>query len=119
MAASTARVAITLDVHWFDYLLRAASLPKGAVVAVFDRNGAILATNDRDVAPAIAAAALKAGVPDGVSLRRAISGGHAWHFGNAALTGQHICSSPSASARAGCSARPICMSASISCCPSS
>ena len=28
-------LAITLDVHWFDYLLRSPYLPKGAVVVVY------------------------------------------------------------------------------------
>ena len=72
--------------HWFDYLLRAHPLPKGAVAVIYDRNGAILATNDQTVAPPIAAAAMKAGFPDGVSLD-AYQAGQAWRFGNAALLG--------------------------------
>ena len=32
-------VATSLDVHWIDYMMRAANLPKGAVVTVFDRSG--------------------------------------------------------------------------------
>src|SRR5215475_3721762 len=45
-------VAITLDVHWIDYMMRAANLPKGAVVAVYDRSGNVIATNNRDVGTA-------------------------------------------------------------------
>ncbi len=82
-------VSITLDVQWFGYLLRAHPLPKGAVVVIYDRNGAILATNDSGVAPAIAAAAMKAGFPDGVSLDT-YQAGHAWRFGNTALLGNTI-----------------------------
>ena len=47
MAASMARLGITLDLHWFDYLLREHPAPRGAVITVFDRNGVVLATNDR------------------------------------------------------------------------
>jgi two-component sensor histidine kinase len=82
-------VAITLDVQWFGYLLRAHPLPKGAVAVIYDRNGAILATNDPKVAPAIAAAAFKAGLPDGGSLD-AFESGHDWRLGNAALLGNTI-----------------------------
>ena len=52
-------VGITLDLHWFDYLLREHPAPAGAVIAVFDRNGVLLATNDAKVAPALATAALR------------------------------------------------------------
>ncbi|MGZ5921018.1 MAG: sensor histidine kinase [Rhizomicrobium sp.] len=82
-------LAITLDVQWFGYLLRAHTLPKGAVAVIYDRNGAILATNDSNVAPQIAAAAMKAGFPDGVSLD-AYQAGRAWRFGNVALLGNTL-----------------------------
>ncbi|HEY4275334.1 MAG TPA: sensor histidine kinase, partial [Rhizomicrobium sp.] len=82
-------LAITLDVQWFDYLLRAHPLPKGAVAVIYDRNGAILATNDQTVAPEIAKAAMKAGFPDGMSLD-AYQSGRAWRFGNVALMGNSI-----------------------------
>ena len=42
-------VAISLDVHWIDYMMRTANLPKGAVVAVFDRAGKVIATNNAPV----------------------------------------------------------------------
>src|SRR6185503_12720006 len=54
-------VAITLDVHWIDYMMRAANLPKGAVVAVYDRSGKVIATNNQDVGPVIAKASLSSG----------------------------------------------------------
>ena len=79
-------LAITLDAQWFGYLLRSHPMPKGAVAVIYDRNGAILATNDQAVAPAIAAAARKSGFPDGMSLD-ASQGGRSWRFGNVALLG--------------------------------
>jgi len=83
-------LAITLDLHWFDYLLHEHPVPAGAVISVFDRNGVILASNDAKVGRALADAALKAGVPDGASLGARDPGGNAWHFGLAALTGNNI-----------------------------
>ena len=82
-------LAITLDVQWFGYLLRAHPLPKGAVAVIYDRNGAVLASNDQTVAPVIAAAAQKAGFPDGASLD-ASQGGRNWRFGNVALLGNTL-----------------------------
>jgi two-component sensor histidine kinase len=79
-------VGIALDVHWFDYLMRTLTLPKGAVMVVFDRTGAILATNNADVAPAIVARMLAAGHPDSALLETR-SGGAMWHFGTSALPG--------------------------------
>ena len=83
-------LAITLDLHWFDYLLRQHPAPAGVTVAVFDSNGVILASNNEAVAPAFAQAALKAGAPDGASLDARDGAGHAWHFGLASLVGKSI-----------------------------
>jgi two-component sensor histidine kinase len=82
-------LAITLDAQWFGYLLRSNPLPKGAVAVIYDHNGAILATNNEAVAPAIAAAAKKAGFPDETSLD-ASQGGRSWRFGNVALLGNTL-----------------------------
>jgi two-component sensor histidine kinase len=82
-------VAIALDVHWIDYMMRAANLPRGAVVAVYDRSGKVIATNDKDVGAAIAKAALAAGDPGDVA-SAVDSRGELWRFGNAALIGNTI-----------------------------
>jgi two-component sensor histidine kinase len=81
-------VGIALDVHWIDYMMRASALPKGATVTVFDRTAKVIATNDNAVAPAIARAALKAGV--NVSSDTTDAKGRIWHFGTAALLGNNI-----------------------------
>ena len=79
-------VAIALDTHWIDYMMRASNLPKGAVVAVFDRSGKVIATNNADIGNAIARSALKGEKADEISV--AIdSRGDKWRFGNAALMG--------------------------------
>jgi len=80
-------VAISLDVHWIDYMMRAANLPKGAVVAVYDRSGKVIATNDKDVGTALARAGLAAG---GDVASAVDSKGERWQFGNAALIGNTI-----------------------------
>jgi two-component sensor histidine kinase len=82
-------VGITLDTQWFGYLLRAHPLPLDAVAVIYDRNGAIIATNNAQVAPTIAAVARKAGFPSGVSLD-ASQGGQGWRFGTVALLGNTL-----------------------------
>ena len=65
----------------------AHSLPKGAVAVIYDRNGAILATNDSERgARTSRLRRMKAGFPDGASLD-AYQAGRAWRFGNVALLG--------------------------------
>lgn len=82
-------VAISLDTHWIDYMMRASNLPKGAVVAVFDRSGKVMATNNADIGNAIAQSALKGEKAGEISV--AIdSRGDKWRFGNAALMGNAI-----------------------------
>ena len=82
-------VAISLDVHWIDYMMRTSNLPKGAVVAVFDRAGKVLATNNKDVGDAIARSALKDRAPGQIS-SAVDSRGDTWRYGNAALMGNSI-----------------------------
>ena len=83
-------VGISLDVRWFEYLLRNHPLPAGAVMTVFDRNGVVLATNDRKVAPALAQTALKAGAPGGAALDATDADGSKWRFGTATLPGGNL-----------------------------
>ena len=82
-------VAIALDVHWIDYMMRASSLPKGAVVAVFDRAGKVIATNNKDVSSAIARTDPKTGPSEKVG-SATDSRGDTWRYGNAALMGNTI-----------------------------
>jgi two-component sensor histidine kinase len=82
-------VGITLDAHWMDYMMRAATLPKGAVVAVYDRDGRVIASNNADVGGAIARSAFRRGEPG--SIASAVdSKGETWRYGNAALIGDTV-----------------------------
>ncbi len=83
-------VAISLDVHWIDYMMRTANLPKGAVVAVFDRAGKVIATNNPVVGNAIAKAALSQNVEGEQVSTATAPGGEHWQFGNASLMGNSI-----------------------------
>ncbi len=40
-------LSFALDVRWLDYIVRAKKLPADAVVAIFDRKGAVISSNDR------------------------------------------------------------------------
>ena len=83
-------VGISLDVHWFEYLLRSHPVPKGAVAATFDRNGVILAANDRTVAGALATAALAACPPGGVALNTRDTAGNDWLDALVTLPGKNL-----------------------------
>ena len=82
-------VAIALDVHWIDYMMRASQLPKGAVVAVYDKAGKVIATNDADVAAAIAKSAVKDVSAEDVAAATD-SKGNLWRYGQSALMGNSI-----------------------------
>jgi two-component sensor histidine kinase len=83
-------VAIALDVHWIEYMMRAANLPRGAVVAVYDRSGKVIATNNKDVGGAIAKAALSSGADPSEVSSVVDPRGDLWRYGNAALMGNSI-----------------------------
>ncbi|MES2472689.1 MAG: sensor histidine kinase [Pseudomonadota bacterium] len=82
-------VAISLDVHWIDYMMRSSKLPQGAVVAVFDKTGKVIATNNKDVAAAIARTDPKTGAPQEIA-SAVDSRGDTWRYGNAALLGNTL-----------------------------
>jgi two-component sensor histidine kinase len=83
-------VAISLDVHWVDYMMRTTNLPKDSAVAVFDRSGKVIATNNPDVAGAIAKSVVSSSAdPNAVSSAVDSKGDH-WRYGNAALMGNSI-----------------------------
>jgi two-component sensor histidine kinase len=82
-------LAITLDVHWIDYMLRATTLPPGAVVTVYDRGGQVIATNNAEVAGSIVSSARANNFPDGAAHEVAGKSG-TWHYGTASLIGNTI-----------------------------
>jgi len=83
-------VAIALDVHWIDYMMRSADLPKGAVVVVFDRSGKVIATNNKDVGRAVAKSAISSGADPNEVSSAVDSRGDLWRYGNGPLMGNSI-----------------------------
>lgn len=43
-------LAIAVDLRWLDFTLRAKQLPEGAVAALFDSNGSLIAANNQQIA---------------------------------------------------------------------
>ena len=85
-------VAIALDVHWIDYMLRVGDLPKGAVVSVFDRSGKVIATNNRE-RRGRSSRPLRSRPAPMIAMRRSDTSdasGQNWHFSTAALIGNTI-----------------------------
>jgi two-component sensor histidine kinase len=84
-------LAIALDVRWLDYIVRASELPKGSVVALFDRQGTIVTSNRPDIAKTLFTRSNLAGaVQEGTLVSAKDPGGHAWTFATAPLVGRNI-----------------------------
>jgi two-component sensor histidine kinase len=83
-------IAIALDVRWINYMLRATTLPRGAVVVVYDRDGTVLAANNMAVAQVIASAEKAHGSPEGESSDVSDAQGVSWHYATAPLSGNSI-----------------------------
>jgi two-component sensor histidine kinase len=82
-------VAISLELHWLDFMVRARGLPKGAVVFVYDQDGHVLASNDTAVASALIATAKHAAASDGLHAGEDRQG-NGWTFAAASLRGGAI-----------------------------
>ena len=83
-------ISITLDTHWLDEMLKVQKLPHGAVVAIFDRTGTIVAASD----PVQAAAIFHHAVITPAA-REALQGardkdGTSWTYATAPLLGDNI-----------------------------
>ena len=83
-------IAIAIDVRWLDYMVHAKQLPDGALVAIFDHTGNIIAANRRDVAEPIFAHAneeRKLGKDLYTAQDRR---GNTWLYSTAALLGSNV-----------------------------
>ena len=83
-------VSIVLDVRWLDQLLRSRDLPKDAVLALFDRSDAVVASTDARVArPVFNHASLSPKDQD--RLRSGVdSVGDAWTYATSPLIGNSV-----------------------------
>lgn len=83
-------VGVAVNALWLDYILKARNLSKGAVVSVFDRDGAIIASNNATVAKAIFSRMPRAETLGGALESRADSLGNTWTFAAAPLLGNNV-----------------------------
>jgi two-component sensor histidine kinase len=83
-------VSIVLDIRWLDYMLHVRDLPPGAVVAVFDQSGKVIAANDIEQAKSIFAHASTS-----ASAQEELESGldakaNRWAFATAPLVGNSV-----------------------------
>lgn len=83
-------IAITLDTHWLDDMLKARKLPHGAVVAIFDRTGTIIAASDTQKAASIFRHAALSQNAQGKLETAQDQSGTNWSYATAALLGDNI-----------------------------
>ena len=83
-------VSIVLDIRWLDYMLHVRDLPPGAVVAVFDQSGKVIAANDIEQAKMIfARASTRASAQE--ELESGVdSKSNRWAFATAPLVGNSV-----------------------------
>jgi len=80
-------IGIVIDVHWLDFMMRANTLPPDSIVALFDRDGTIIASNQPDVAQALFHTGARITESNRPALRAEDREGHTWIFATHALLG--------------------------------
>jgi two-component sensor histidine kinase len=83
-------VSLGVNASWLDFILKTRNLPTGAVVTVFDREGAIIATNDVRVAPQLFSTMPRPETLHGGLESRSDAEGGAWAFAAAPLIGNNV-----------------------------
>lgn len=83
-------LTMALDVRWLDYIVRSRALPQDAIVAIFDREGTVIASTNKTVARQIFAKVEKK-LDDQQELQSAQDEkGTSWSYATSALLGQSI-----------------------------
>lgn len=85
--ASEGALAVAIDVDWLNYVQRQKRVPRGAVVALFEKSGRVVASNDLDVATSVFAQGAqtpRGADPDGL-LSATDRNGEAWSLAMAPL----------------------------------
>lgn len=83
-------LGFALNVHWLENLLRERRPPTDAAIAVFDRNGALLATNNTAVGTALARGWRKAGADNNDSKSVSDADGSKWAYATAPIGGSKM-----------------------------
>jgi two-component sensor histidine kinase len=81
---------VAIDISWLDHIKRRKELSRGAVVALFDRDGKIVASNNDGVARFVFARGAKASAPAGSDELLSATGpeGEAWSYAMAPVVRQ-------------------------------
>ncbi len=80
-------IAVGIDVRWLDYMVHSSKLPQGSVVAIFDHNGTIIASDD----PAVAGRVFAHPSFETGTVRSAPDAqGHVWSYAIAPLLGRDV-----------------------------
>lgn len=83
-------IGIVIDVRWLDYMIRASALPPGSVVALFDRSGTIVASNNPGIANAIFGKKGRAGAGGTLLSTGNDANGRTWMSATHALLGDNV-----------------------------
>ncbi len=78
-------VSAVLNVRWVDYMMRSADIPDEAVIAVFDRNSAIVSSNNPTVSKDLFSKALSSDIREGEWFSGEDSSGQNWSYAVAGL----------------------------------
>ncbi len=73
-------VTVALDVRWLEYMAHTRDLPKGSIAAVFDRNGNVIASNNKEVAAAIFSDRRHTANPKNSLYSGKDANGHSWTY---------------------------------------
>jgi two-component sensor histidine kinase len=83
-------LAIAINVHWLDYMVQSKRLPSDAVIAIFDRSGTVIASNNRDISARIfARKGKRPRAPDALHTGTDAAG-TSWTYTTSALVGDTI-----------------------------
>lgn len=83
-------ISVGVNTRWLDHILKSRDLPRGAVIAVFDRKGSIVAANDVAVSRAIFSEMPEPQALEGGLETRSDAKDQSWIFAAAPLVGNNV-----------------------------
>jgi two-component sensor histidine kinase len=83
-------ISAGINIQWLNHILKARDLPRGAVIAVFDRTGTIVAANNGEVARAVFSRIPEQQTLHGGLQSRPDAKGQSWIFAAAPLVGNNV-----------------------------
>ncbi|HWD50287.1 MAG TPA: sensor histidine kinase [Rhizomicrobium sp.] len=73
-------VTVALDLRWLEYMAHTRDLPKGSIAAVFDRDGNVIASNDKTIATSIFRDRHRVASPKSPLYSGTDAAGHSWTY---------------------------------------